>query len=532
MKIHERFQHLLPLLLALTACDSTPETSDAEPTTGGKADDAARFSAYDETPRWCGEVDGACLRRLGDLTPLNVDFASGEARDQGVIASCASHSFIGMLETQLAVERGITVDLSERYQLYANFMETGNMGDQPEVIVTFPEIVAQFGVLPESAYPYDAVMRNADRFSRDLAQGLEQGGETIDAAVAETAANSLQRFELLTGDDAIGALPDVGGFPVTLPVLAELAEGAIVPELETRDADGRLRLVPCFAESRGDQTFDVTPREYLEACFDHEPSDFYSCNAEFPSSEEQEDDCATLVANVDAWEGALFDRLDTLATVLRSLDEHEAVFVGVDTPLQLPNKTAALWTTRTYLGSGHAVTAVGYITAEDLADPEEQRTGMLASPSMFDAFAASVEPEYVIRLEEAVANGDTQQLVELRTGSAFGQQVLDEGGMLLFRNSWGTQLDDTEIGVEGFQSMTFAYFLSRLVLVQSRDRLGTEACGVCPGHTDPFFARFGERAREVAWNTVKARVLSSFAQAGEDPTPILEAFETCRGQSE
>src|SRR5262245_39269067 len=75
------------------------------------------------------------IRVMGRLDPQNVAFANfaAQARDQGKLASCASHGFIGMLENQLWMEKGVTVDLSERYQLYSNYLDTKTMGGMPSV---------------------------------------------------------------------------------------------------------------------------------------------------------------------------------------------------------------------------------------------------------------------------------------------------------------------------------------------------------------------------------------------------------------
>ncbi len=533
MSKDKQYQGFILLSLALQGCLGSmgaPESMDAS--AGGKADDASeasRFTAYDDAPRWCSETSGPCLAALGELSPLNVDFSSGDARDQGTIASCASHSFVGMLETQLATERGVLVDLSERYQLYSNFMATGNMGTDPDVIAIFPEIVEAFGVMPEVSYPYEPVLANAHRFSQDLAQGLEdEGGNTIDEEVANTAPYSRDRFEVLTAADALGSLPDVGAHPVVLPVRAELLEGALVPEIEVRFEDGTAAILPCFTEGEPELVFDVTPKEFLDACFDHEPADFYACQGVPPELVEREDDCSTIVGFVDGWETTLQERMDDLATVLRSLGSQQAVVVGVDTPLLLENKASALWHTSTYRGSGHAVTAVGYVTAEEVSDPDEQFVGLLRTPSMFDAFAERMEPSYAERIGKALASEDPEWVASVRAESMFGARVLAEGGMILFRNSWGAELGEVEIGVEGFQSMTFTYFLSRLMLVEARDEFGSAVCDASFGFDDPFFEAFADQARDVAWKTAKSQVLTGIATSGGDTSEAQQLFEMCR----
>ena len=217
-----------------------------------------------------------------------------------------------------------------------------------------------------------------------------------------------------------------------------------------------------------------------------------------------------------------------LSTVLRSLDAQQAVFIGVDTPFQLENKAAPLWHTSSFIGSGHAVTAVGYVTAAQLADPNEQAVGLLEAPSVFDAFADEAEPGYSARVEEALLSGDPGVLAAVRTESELGQRISSGGGMILFRNSWGSQLGETRIGVDGFQSMTFAYFLARLMIVEARDEFGAAACGVDFGFDDPFFESFAGQARDVAWDTVKAQLVTGVITSGGDASQMRTLIENCR----
>lgn len=168
------------------------------------------------------------------LAPQNVALPFGDVvRDQGPIASCASHGFLALVENQLFLSRGIAVDLSERYQLFANFLETGNMGNRPDVIARYAEIVARLGVMPEEAYPYAAIAANAVRFEADAAQGLQTDANavTVDRAIAGTKEATKARVDVLVRPEYLGALP-AGTHPVTIPVKAKLLPNALVPEVE------------------------------------------------------------------------------------------------------------------------------------------------------------------------------------------------------------------------------------------------------------------------------------------------------------
>src|SRR5687768_8741157 len=110
--------------LASLACSSAPAET-------GESSAEVNEQAYSPYPHEMRDI-----RTLGQLDPLNTSIANfgSAARDQGKIASCASHGFLGLIENQLWNDRGVNVDLSERYQLYSNFMHTGNLGSDPKVI--------------------------------------------------------------------------------------------------------------------------------------------------------------------------------------------------------------------------------------------------------------------------------------------------------------------------------------------------------------------------------------------------------------
>lgn len=105
------------------------------------------------------------MRVLQPIDPQNSTIDNGSfVRDQSMIASCASFGFIGLIENRLSVERGVNVDLAERYTLYSNFMSSGTLGDMPEIIARFPSIADTYGLMGEASYPYAEILENAARF--------------------------------------------------------------------------------------------------------------------------------------------------------------------------------------------------------------------------------------------------------------------------------------------------------------------------------------------------------------------------------
>lgn len=415
------------------------------------------------------------IRALGRLDPFNTTIANfgSEARDQGKIASCASHGFLGMIENQLWNERGISIDLSERFQLYANFMDSKNMGSDPAVIVRFPEITSHWGILPESAYAYAEVMNNADRFEQDAAQGLstDPNALTIDKAIEATSDRTEVRSDILQRGEFLGELP-AGPYPVALPMKADLAPGALVPELEFEG-----RLYECFAAGGPESVppekrLSVTPREFAHKCLGIQPKEYFACQNDLEQIAGEavhglpEDECAQARAAAEAIGAALAKRnTEYLNLTMRLVDQGQAVMVGVMSPQDWGH--LSVWFGRQLQwGGGHAV-VVGYVTYDELARVEEQARGMLGQ-GIFDGLAGAVEPEYAAKVAAGELPSDPAARRDARIATKLGKLIKEEGGLLLFRNSWGTKVDHVEIGVQGYQSMTFDFFLKSTTLVQSR----------------------------------------------------------------
>lgn len=480
-----------PVLCLLAACTASSTSTEEE--------EAAAAAVSGEDVPYPFEMRD--IRTLGALAPFGASIADfgTVARDQGKIASCASHGFLGLLENQLFNDRGISADLSERFQLYANFLAAANMGDEPAVIARFPEIAARYGILGEAAYPYADIEENAGAFSQDLAQGLtgDPDALTVDKAIAGTAHGSAERSAILQRPAFLGALP-AGKFPVSLPMKAKLTAGAKVPELEFGGT-----LVPCFAENPTPK-LDVTPREFAAKCLGLDASTYFTCEKDLGELGQEAEaatpgdgSCTHITAVAERMAKEMVRRnAQRLVLTLRLLDQGQAVVVGVKAPTDF--RAASVWFGRGLTwGGGHAVLALGYVTAEELQRPEEQSKGMLGS-GIFDRLAAALEPEYAAKLSAGLPPSP-EALRDLRSASILGRATRAEGGLVLFRNSWGTQFEGTPIGVDGFQSMTFDFFLKSTSLVQSRKNprvLTTDACTTALPTADPWLA--GDQVANVA----------------------------------
>lgn len=458
---------LFLLLLASTAACAAHDDGTENASSEVTSED--RFSPYPYEMR--------AITKLDDLAPKNVQIVdpANVVRDQGRIASCASHGFLGMLENQLYVERGITTDFSERFQLYANFMESGTLGGDPKVIARFPEIAADWGLLAESAYPYTALAPNAGRFTQDAAQGLagDPNAVMVDAAIAGTKPASRARSDILQKPEFLGQLP-AGPYPVTIPLDATFTDDARVPEVEL---DGKI--YACFAKGGAasvppEKRLALTPREVVHKCLDFDPKQYFSCALDLDAlAKDAEaragdgDECAKARAVADGVGAEMAKRgAAWLELTMRLLDRGQSVEVGVKAPKNWG--TLSVWFGKGLAwGGGHAVLAVGYLTYEELGRVEEQSRGMLAS-GLFDELAGAVEPEFEAKRASGGLPTDPAQLRDARLATKLGKLMKDEGGLLLFRNSWGEKAGDVTIGVRGYQSMTFDFFLKSLMLVESR----------------------------------------------------------------
>ena len=174
----------------------------------------------------------------------------------------------------------------------------------------------------------------------------------------------------------------------------------------------------------------------------------------------------------------------SLQLALALLDRGDATLLGLTVPGDGQN-AAPVWSTKRDVpaGGGHAVVAVGFVTADELGELREQSRGILAN-GLFDKLAATVEPGYAERLAAGLPT-DPTALRDLRVGSLLGQRLAEEGGLVVFRNSWGAS-----VGVDGHQAMTFDFYIRNGMLLQGRTqpRLGGVAWEgrACPATNLPY----------------------------------------------
>lgn len=454
------------------------------------------------------------MRRLGELSPLNAsvgDFGSN-VRDQGVIASCASFGFLGLLENQMFNERGITPDLSERFMIFSNYFQTGTLGGDPKTIATFPQLVKNLGLLTDDAWPYAPILPNANRFGQDAAQGLTEdpNAPTPLAAVLEsTAASSRARADIIQKPEFLGALPQ-GPTPIALPAKAILQSGHRNPEFEYLG-----KIYQCFAANGPDSVAEakrirVSPREYLEMCFDLDPTSYFTCAFDAARAEQEAeaavtatDACGRIKQAADHVAKAMLEANQrALKLAIATIDKGQATSLGVLAPAA-PTNLAGVWSAKNLkVGAGHAVLAIGYLTYDELASGEEQERGLLKA-GLFDKVAASVEPEYGARVQAGLPT-DRDQLRDVRIATKLGLRMKDEGGIILFRNSWGQSVSideqgqQLEIGVKGHQAMTFEFFLKAGLLSQGRQNPRVLGVGWAPT-SGPAFCPSVVNTTQSAW---------------------------------
>lgn len=419
------------------------------------------------------------------LDPFNTTFTDfgSAARDQGAIASCASHTILALVENQMYNERGITIDLSERYMMYSNFMAANDMGTDPAVIAKFPWIIADYGLMPEALWPYVDIKKNSHKFDQDAAQNLGEA-ESLEPTVTEALEGSscdLDRSKILQDELYLGALPNADA-PIRLPVLADaIRDNAIMTEYGDITTG---EVSDCFTTDRNvaGTGVAVSPADFRRLCFDFDPTNYFSCNAQQQVESVLEflvgndaDPLATLCKDPDVAAELLAEcaesyRRSLLATVLLLSEAGQSTFIGLSSPSA--GNMLPLWYKKLPPGGGHAVAVVGHLTADELLDPSQHDRGLLGE-GVFDALAHALDEA----LPDGVGGEDfagvkpgasREEMMQARLASRLGHKVVEEGGILFFRNSWGSESQGFPIGVHGYQAVTFDYVIQNLSLVLGR----------------------------------------------------------------
>lgn len=250
---------------------------------------------------------------------------------------------------------------------------------------------------------------------------------------------------------------------------ADLAEGALVPELEFDGGTYRCFTAEDPASLPESRKLTLTPREFTRYCLDHDPSRFFACtqqdtlNTIFTSAQrETKDECQQLDLATSTYAK---NQLNWLGLTLRLIVEGKAVLLGTSPPIDY--RPLPVWFAKNYQpGGGHAVLAVGHLSYADLLRVEEQDRGLLGAGT-FEALAGALDPAYKAMVDAGELPQDPEALRDVRVASTLGKIMQAEGGIVLFRNSWGERFGDEQIGAGGYQSITFELFANSVTLLES-----------------------------------------------------------------
>lgn len=376
-------------------------------------------------------------------------------RNQGAVGSCQSFAFLGMIEGEVFRSQGVTLDLSERYQLYSNFMEFGALGSSPFQIAQFPNSFQKWGALPESLFPYNVVNKNAGVFEVDSAQGL-QNTAIPQILLAIQGKQGIDRSLVLQKDEFLGPLP-VGNYPVQLPVRVAAIDTAR-PARFVWDKQSKIE-VSCFSTSEEHSGVFVSSSEFVAHCLEYTPDRFAVVNqVDILASRATKQKCSEPNGVEKLIEDTLLERRIVLQNILVNLEAKSPAMIAMSVPLTLEGKKSVLWDTDgKSVHAGHAVIVLGYLTAHDLINPDSQASGLLGS-GLFDKLASKVDSSYT-EPDHALSS---RELSQIRSNSHLGVKIQKEQGILIFRNSWG----DVP-GLSGYQTMTFDYFLAHVMLTMT-----------------------------------------------------------------
>ena len=397
-------------------------------------------------------------------TKRNIEFIdwTNPIRQQGAVGSCQSFGFLGIIENQVSILQGASIDLSERYQLYSNFIEFGALGSSPAQIARFPEMFESLGTLPEILYPYSVIDQNAAVFAVDSAQGLQN--ETEPAILKAIAGRTgPDRAQVLQQPEFFGALPS-GGTPIELPVFAS----HLNDERRLRHVKSISSQItsPCYSTTTAKSGISLTPAEFASHCLEFKVSDWDVTNEFDATAKRMRSNACNNEAELDqVVEATLNARKEALRLLLSRLENKNAAMLAMSVPLTIEGKKSSLWDAETNeVHAGHAVVALGYLTAQDLRLPANQKVGALGS-GLFDQLSAQYDKSY----QTPPSSLSEVDLRDYRISSAFGRKVLAEQGIFFVRNSWG----DIP-GLGGYQAITFDFMMAHMMLTMSTRSLGLD----------------------------------------------------------
>ena len=422
-------------------------------------------SSFDVVESRNGQISSFRKWKEKNITFVDWNHSIG---NQGAVGSCQSFAFLGILENQVYQEQGVTLALSERYQLYSNFMEFGVLGSDPKQIEQFPQLFAKWGALPEILYPYSSVNKNSAVFEVDSAQGL-QNGDVPEIVRAIAGKEGLARSSVLQEERFLGQLPQ-GSLPVSVPVLVSHIDKSRPMRYVLDNVTNEE--VPCFSITNERAKISLSAVEYAAHCLEYRSSDWIVTNHfNALAAQISRPTCLDAHSFSQILTQSLEERRKSLVDLLARLVIKRAGMIAFSVPVTHEGKKSVLWDAeKRDVHAGHAVVALGFLTSDDLNNPAAQTEGFLGS-GLFDQMASKYDTSYALPEKE----WDQKKLSQHRRESAFGQRVVAEQGIIIFRNSWG----DVP-GLNGYQAMTFDYYLAHLMLQISSKDSGLSVAGRPP----------------------------------------------------
>ncbi len=346
-------------------------------------------------------------------------------RDQGSLGSCASFGAMGLVESNYYLESGISIDLAERYQIRSLILKTRDFsgGDAGRSM----QALDQYGILPESSYPYQSIAHNKQLVF--LSDGFNEFQRKIREQRSQ---RQLQTY--IEQEKFLGPSPNT----VTIPVkIASKNPKSVVP---------RVQNVPCFSMApENEYQLPVSPVEFASKCIKFKISDYFQC------------------MRFNPFVGRNWSQV--LRKTLSILDSRSTLLIGT----QL-DKTRSPYNPffikqddfKSENAVGHNMIVIGYLRYQDLVNPQSHQLGFLAKDE-FDEMVTMYEvlkKDGVKALTDFIKRGiphrsfqsDNERL-EWRLNSRLAQLLKKEQGLLILKNSWSTKT-----GYHGFFYMTFSFF--------------------------------------------------------------------------
>ncbi len=205
----------------------------------------------------CKTDDGKSLSNI-DLN--NPDRGS---RDQYPLGTCASFGIMAMLETELFLQRGITIDLSERYYARSTMSFLGAFTTTRYA----PEILDRYGVIPGRIYPckefgnHDSFRREIDILKSIPSEEKYYRGLSLENTMGIIKKLSIdRRFEFLGGSSFFGEIPRERQSTSVVGIPAQAKK--IIDPTQVPEIDG----IPCFSEGASTAQGWITPVTFLKQC--------------------------------------------------------------------------------------------------------------------------------------------------------------------------------------------------------------------------------------------------------------------------